>query len=105
MWRGAKRRRRGGSHYSWGVRHPITTSAPGSEAYSSAIAVDFSRTAAAVNSQGRKPLVSIQLDSRSPNGATVLSPRWGFDILVPLRTRGLHPWLLTVGPLGLHADE
>src|SRR5436190_23795519 len=64
-----------------------------------------SRKAAVVNSQGRKPLDWIILEEQAPRGrqmdASALPPRWGLTTEICKSSRGLHPWLLTAGPLGL----
>ncbi len=61
-----------------------------------------SRHAAIVNSQGRNPLVSGENRSPSPKGAAVRYCRpLGATDAVRRLSRGLRPWLLTVGPLGL----
>jgi hypothetical protein len=54
----------------------------------------------AVNSQGRKPLVNSASRNQSPNGATVLSPRWGFQLLLDHRPGAYAPGYLLSPPWG-----
>src|SRR5262249_19570717 len=68
------------------------------------IQLDFSRGAAAVVSQGRKPLGVVVERLLSPGGAKVLSPLRGFRIK-PLRSRDSRPWLTTAAAPRLNAQR
>ncbi len=60
------------------------------------------------SSQGWQPLVRNGKQSRQPHRGDThftqifVSPRWGLGLLLRLVSRGCHPWLLSVAPLGLN---
>ena len=78
--------------------------APGATKPMQLLSNNYSRNAAAVNSQLRKPLEEIAFQNESPNGAaeaqdTSLSPRWGLPA-TDARHQGLTPLAINFRPVG-----
>ena len=60
----------------------------------------LSRGAAAVNSQGRKPLEFPKKSREALDGRNETVPPFQGFRFVDVHTRGLRPWLLTCAPAG-----